>query len=249
MDDGLLCERIRWERLGAVLRLLPEDKAMIAMLRMRGDTEIEIARTMGMRRRTVTKYVLDAKQLVARAMPEAAMLLDGQGPGKAARREPDVAGGIESVGNDLGIPARPGWEDPAAKRWARTVGRKKRAGRKRRKAPGSGSGRASQKGVSKPKTMCYRIPSRWAARLEECLGERAAKLQGFLTRSEASVVVLWLEGLGKERIAEELELSEAAVNTRLVRARRRLRSVDPVLAEKLLSDWWRTWRRRSDRGR
>ena len=91
--------------------------------------------------------------------------------------------------------------------------------------------------------MSYRIPSLWAGRLRECLGDRAAQVTSCVTRSEASVVVLWLEGLSQERIADELELTKGAVNTRLTRARRRLAAVAPDLAEMLRCDWRRTWRR------
>jgi len=44
MDDGLFCERVRWEKLSAVLRSLPEDAAQVALLRMTGHTVEETAR-------------------------------------------------------------------------------------------------------------------------------------------------------------------------------------------------------------
>ena len=78
------------------------------------------------------------------------------------------------------------------------------------------------------------LPPEWEARLASVAGRGAVRrVRGVVSGNELIVIVLRLEGLRECDIARQLGVRTGTVNTRLVRARKRLAVEAPELARQL----------------
>lgn len=77
---------VRADMLGEILRLLTPEEALLALLRLQGRPDEEIAEMMGVERSTVTRRMIAARKRIARELPEAAGWLDGRRRRKGGRR-------------------------------------------------------------------------------------------------------------------------------------------------------------------
>ena len=86
-DDGRLDGLLRADSLNEILRRLTPEEALMALMRLNGKTDEEIAELLGVDRTTVTKWMLQARDRIARELPEAAPWLEGRSrPRRKGRR-------------------------------------------------------------------------------------------------------------------------------------------------------------------
>ena len=77
-DDGRLDGLLRADSLNEILRRLTPEEALMALMRLNGKTDEEIAELLGVDRTTVTKWMLQARDRIARELPDTAHWLQGR---------------------------------------------------------------------------------------------------------------------------------------------------------------------------
>ena len=80
--DGLL----RVDTLEEILKLLRPVEVVVAVLRVEGTPDEEIATILGVERSIVTRWMIRARKRIAREMPEAAGWLEGRRRRRGAKR-------------------------------------------------------------------------------------------------------------------------------------------------------------------
>ena len=86
VGDSRLDGLVRADMLEEILRLLTPEEALLAILRLQGRPDEEIAALVGVRRLTVTKRMIRARKRIARELPEAADWLEGRKRPAGGRR-------------------------------------------------------------------------------------------------------------------------------------------------------------------
>lgn len=85
MADDRLDGLLRADTLEEILKLLSPEEAVVAVLRLQGKSDEEIAAMLGVERSTVTKRIIQARKRIAREVPEAAHWLEGRKRRSGAR--------------------------------------------------------------------------------------------------------------------------------------------------------------------
>ena len=78
MGDRRLDGLLRADTLEEILKLLSPTEVIVAVLRVEGTSDEEIATILGVERSTVTVWMIQARKRIAREMPEAAGWLEGR---------------------------------------------------------------------------------------------------------------------------------------------------------------------------
>jgi DNA-directed RNA polymerase specialized sigma24 family protein len=78
MADERLSGLLRADMLAEILKLLTAEEAVVAVLRLQGLPDAEIAAMLGLARSTVTTRMIEARKRIARELPEAASWLEGR---------------------------------------------------------------------------------------------------------------------------------------------------------------------------
>jgi DNA-directed RNA polymerase specialized sigma24 family protein len=81
---------IREETLAEIVRLLEPREVLVALLRLEGLADREIAELLGVERSTVTWWMLRARRRIAQELPHAAGWLAGRRRGAEEQRRGDV---------------------------------------------------------------------------------------------------------------------------------------------------------------
>jgi DNA-directed RNA polymerase specialized sigma24 family protein len=89
MSDERLSGLLRADMLEEILRLLSPEEALLALLRLNGVSDEEVAEIFGVDRSTVARRMIEAGKRIARELPEAAVWLEGRRRRTGRKRRAD----------------------------------------------------------------------------------------------------------------------------------------------------------------